>query len=57
MVPGVGINPLLLGEKVHLFVCLLIDFFINLLRLLLIVRHHTKSGVFGESMPFLPVSV
>lgn len=55
MVSGVGINPLLLGEKVHLFVCLLIDLLINLLRFLLIVRHHTKSGVFGESMPFLPV--
>ena len=56
MVPGVGINPLLLGEKVHLFVCLLIDFLINLLRFLLIMHHYTKSGVFGESMPFLPVS-
>lgn len=33
VVPGVGINPLLLGEKLRLFVCLLLDLLIDFIKI------------------------
>lgn len=53
MVPGVGTNPLVLRENLHLFICQLIDLLIDLLSFLSIVDHRITVGVFGENMPFL----